>query len=482
MVSSDKVNGTGLLDTLRSLKFGILILIIIAIVAIIGTIIPQGNPEEFYREHYGFITNSLIKVFRFDTTYRSPLFIGLLILSSINLIMCSFTRFPSIFKRTFSPDVAPSPEQLAALPVTVTLRKTAIDTVAELFDNAGFSLRKIDDNRLYGEKGRAGHLGSSIVHISLLILLVGGVVSLETGRRGVIFLENGETTDAAQLPDDSTMPLGFSLKLDRFHVEFYEKFPGRPKSFVSAVTVQQPGSPSFSKDIEVNHPLMRNGFTIYQSSYGISDTTSPASSADDTVTVSVRLKAAPAEMPPITTFDMVQGELYTIPGFGDSLRIEIAEIHRDFKRAQSVSMETNPAVKIDVYVHGNLRWSVFAFERFSGLNMPMQNDIDVLFTMVTLKKAAAIPGENTEQYYTVLGVVRDKGVPVMWFGSALMIVGLFLSFYVRPKRIWVYDNKGTILIGATTKGNAESLRKFIRNIVSESKKSAKEEIHHGSND
>ena len=44
------------------------------------------------------------------------------------------------------------------------------------------------------------------------------------------------------------------------------------------------------------------------------------------------------------------------------------------------------------------------------------------------------------------------------------------------------DGWGTILIGGTTKGNAESLRKFIRNIVAESKKSASEETHDGSND
>ena len=113
--------------------------------------------------------------------------------------------------------------------------------------------------------------------------------------------------------------------------------------------------------------------------------------------------------------------------------------------------------------------SVFAFERFPGLNMPMHDDLDLLFTMEKLKKAASAAGEESEQYYTALGVVKDSGVHVMWVGSAIMILGLFLSFYVRPRRIWVYENKGTILIGATSKGNSESFRKFIRNTVAESK-------------
>ena len=286
----------------------------------------------------------------------------------------------------------------------------------------------------------------------------------------MIVLNKGETTDVAQLPDNSTMPLGFSLTLNSFHIEFYEDFTVRPKLFVSAVTVQQPGTPSFTKDIRVNHPLMRHGFTIYQSSYGTSDNSESASAADDTVTVSVKLKAAPAEMPAITSFDMIQGKVYPIPGFGDTISISATEIYRDFKRARSVSGETNPAVKLDIYVHGNLKRSVYAFERFPGLNMPMQNDIDLLFTMEKLKKVMTVASEGPEQFYTVLGVVKDKGAPVMWVGSIIMIAGLFLSFYVRPKRIWVYEDKGTILIGARSKGNSESLRKFIRNTVAESKK------------
>jgi hypothetical protein len=55
--------------------------------------------------------------------------------------------------------------------------------------------------------------------------------------------------------------LGFDLKLDRFHVGYYEG-TNRPKSYSSEVTVE--GKPY---TISMNEPLHHGGFTIYQSSY-----------------------------------------------------------------------------------------------------------------------------------------------------------------------------------------------------------------------
>ena len=53
----------------------------------------------------------------------------------------------------------------------------------------------------------------------------------------------------------------------------------------------------------------------------------------------------------------------------------------------------------------------------------------------------------------------------MWIGAILMMLGLSLSFYIRPKRIWVLEKKDTILIGAKTKGDSESIRDFINKTI-----------------
>jgi len=461
MNSSEKKYNPGLMKTLSSVQLGIIVLIAIAIVSIVGTVIPQGRSADFYQEHYGVIVNFLINVFRFDITYRSPLFIGLLCLFGLNLILCSLIKFPVRLRSTFRPDITPLAEKIANMPVNASLEKKSLDDVQKAFMKSGFPLHVVDDNRLYGEKGRLGYLGSSFVHTSLLIFLLGGLVSLVTGQRGYIVLEKGQSASDMTLFDESTVPLGFELKLDNFEVEFYKDFPGRPKSYTSFVTVKDPDTEEFNLDIRVNHPLMYNGFTIYQSSYGLSDRAQSVSAADDTALVEVRLKGIPDEVPPIVTLDMVQGKYYSVPGLGDSIKVALAELYRDFKRIQSVSGEMNPAVKVDVLENDEIKWSVYAFKNFPGMNMPMYNDLNLSFSMLEIKKG----GEKDTEYYTVLGVARDKGVPLMWVGAFLMMLGLFLSFYIRPKRIWVYDDNGRVLIGGITKGDTEPIRELMNKTV-----------------
>ena len=66
---------------------------------------------------------------------------------------------------------------------------------------------------------------------------------------------------------DESLPLGFSLKLDRFRLGFY---PGgrRPRSFESHVTVTEPSTArTQSRVISMNHPASFGAYTLYQSSY-----------------------------------------------------------------------------------------------------------------------------------------------------------------------------------------------------------------------
>lgn len=452
----DKVD-TGLIKTLSSLQFALVVLITIAVVAVIGTIIPQGRSLDFYQERYGDFVNLLIRVFRFDNTYRSPLFLGLLGLFGINLILCSLAKIPAVVRKTFKPDLNPGSDKIARLQVSVSLENSSLDNIGKAFDKAGFRLRQVNERRLFGEKGRLGYLGAYIVHLSILLFLCGGVLSLVTGFRGYIVLREGESTKTAIISEEYTIPLGFEIKLDSFDVAYYEDFPGRPKSYTSSVTVTHPDAGTFKKDIRVNNPLMLNNLTVYQSSFG----TSEPQAYDDTARIEVRLKDAPETMPPAATIGMVLNEDYTIPGLGDSLKVSLTEVHRDFKKLASVSGEENPAVRINVMIFEQMRWSVYAFKNFPGLNMPMYDDLPVVFSLLDIS-ASGTAAEEKDSYYTVLGVVSDRGIPVMWSGAICMIIGLFLSFYIRPRRIWALEKNGTILIGGTVKGDPEPFRNFVK--------------------
>lgn len=70
---------------------------------------------------------------------------------------------------------------------------------------------------------------------------------------------------------ERTIPLGFMVTLDDFEVGYY---PGgrRPRSFESRITITDPISGrKVSRLISMNHPTKYAGFTLYQSSYRITD-------------------------------------------------------------------------------------------------------------------------------------------------------------------------------------------------------------------
>ena len=317
-------------------------LIAITVVSVVGTLIPQGQSLDYYLEHYSAPISSLIRMFNLNDTYRSPLFIGLLGLFGLNLVLCSLLKFPGLLRATLNPNRTPGISMLSAMPIYTRRSGTSLQDVQTALNAQGYRLAKIGNDRLYGEKGRVGRFGASLVHLSLLVLLVGGVTSLLTGERGQIVLSPGQTIDVATLQTSEPLPLGFEITLDRFDVSFYEEFPGRPQSYSSKVTVTTPDGRSFDTDIRVNHPLMMNNLTIYQSSYGLMTDDSGVAAMDDTTMVAIKLNGAPVEMPPITLVNMVVGDRLTVPGFGDSITVELVELYRDFRAMGGQSGERNP--------------------------------------------------------------------------------------------------------------------------------------------
>jgi len=463
-----KQSGQGIFDTLRSLQFGIVTLAAIAIAAMAGTIIPQGQPWEFYHDHYNPVIVFLIEVFRLDNTYGSPLFLGLMGIFGLNLVLCTVKRFPGSLKAAFRPNFSLSRERLEQMPISFVLPNVTLIQAEASLKNEGFHVKKTGDHSLFCQKGQIGHLGSTIVHLSLLLLLAGGMASLISGKRGRIVLYPGESSSLAELPGGNKIPLGFTLRLNRFEVEYYKDFADRPKSFTSSVTVTPRAGSPFQKDIRVNHPLMLNGFTIYQSSFGVSDN-QDVPAANDTARVEIRLRGAPESMPPIAVTDMTPGGIYPVPGFEDTLQVRLLELHRNF-RIDGSPEETNPAVKLDVLVRGESRWTVYAFQKYPGLNMPMHQDILFQFGMIGLRsgESGGTTAGQTE-YYTVLGAVRDRGIPLMWSGAVIMMIGLFVSFYIRPRRLWAIEDNGGVVIGAHARGEADAFRDSLARAIRKEK-------------
>jgi cytochrome c biogenesis protein len=56
--------------------------------------------------------------------------------------------------------------------------------------------------------------------------------------------------------------------------------------------------------------------------------------------------------------------------------------------------------------------------------------------------------EIAPKYYSGLQVTKDPGVPLVWVGCVLMIIGFYLTFFLSHRRLWVRlspKGKGTLL-------------------------------------
>ena len=108
-----------------------------------------------------------------------------------------------------------------------------------------------------------------LLHASLLLILIGALLSHITARQGTLHLRQGQTANYYFPADaDRAVALPFTLRLDTFIVA-YTSGTGAPRDFESRVTVltKDEGNTAEPFSIRMNRPLSCHGYRFYQTSY-----------------------------------------------------------------------------------------------------------------------------------------------------------------------------------------------------------------------
>jgi len=90
-------------DFFCSLKLTMFLLISLAVISVIGTVIPQGIPAQEYLAQISPAKIKLYKTVGLFDMYHSWWFILLLYLLTVNLVACSIKRLPHIWKIVTQP-------------------------------------------------------------------------------------------------------------------------------------------------------------------------------------------------------------------------------------------------------------------------------------------------------------------------------------------------------------------------------------------
>ena len=233
----------------RSMRFGIILLCLIAILSVVGTAIPQGREIAWYAQTYQSFHGTLLML-KLNDVFGSWYFQLLLILLGLNLTLCSLVRI-----RAVSAAKAGEREALRRMPQSFQLDEVQQKAVQEGLRAMRCREEAEGESLVYSKNG-FGRYGSFITHLSILLTIIFGAMALYLPK----------TVDRSCLPGESVrMDDGTEIAVESFRIENSE---GR-LDFTSELTVKLPdGRESGLREIKVNHPLSFGPWKVYQQTYG----------------------------------------------------------------------------------------------------------------------------------------------------------------------------------------------------------------------
>lgn len=110
----------------------------------------------------------------------------------------------------------------------------------------------------------------SVICLGFLFILAGGFTTSFLEEEGFMEIAEGQTIERFWIEDDLSRPLGFSLTLKDFSVDFYPRHKEGMnfiKSYKTSVSIHNNDKLLEEAVIEVNKPLSFKGLDFYQYGY-----------------------------------------------------------------------------------------------------------------------------------------------------------------------------------------------------------------------
>ncbi len=405
-----------IINFFSSVKLAIFLIIIITIASFIGTLIPQLRGADEYTARYGTLSGLLIQL-ELTNLYHSWWYIALLFLFTLNILICTLTRLSFKLRRTFRPNLEFHTKTLLAAKIHEKIEKDRgleeyEEEIRRELRSRHYRIKKQKkDNDIYllARKRMLGIFGADIVHLGLLIILAGGIISGMGGFRSDINISEGQIVPV--------LNADFRLQLDKFETEYWPN--GNVKDWKSTLTVIENDSLRLTKTIEVNHPMSYKGYVFYQSSYGW-DWKNP--------TFEIR---ATKKFDPATSKDAYLRLAETAVWEEEGLEFKVLQFVPDFiidgKQVRTRSLEpNNPAAFLEAYRGGELISSGWVFAKFPDFSqMHSAEEADYKFEFKDVQAGQ----------YSGIQMSKDPGVNFIWGGCTIVMIGLFLAFYWPPRDI-----------------------------------------------
>ncbi len=495
--------------TLTSVRFAVFFIATLALFGLLGVLIPQvpeamrGNDAaisvwvEHERGTFGPLTTPMYRFGLFEV-FHARWFLFALGFLVLNVSVCTFNRWSPTFRNVFRPPVnvpdsfyerAHNRVALPAVEPPVlheALRRMRFRTRTDQRDGATY---------VFADRYPWAQLATFVSHMALILFIAGGIVTWATGFTSEIFAGTGTVTPVFAVKNPNQLQVRIDDAVGRYGPA------GNALDFRTQLTIFKNGREVASGTTTVNDPFKYDGYRFHQVAFFASgaqlvvrDLSTGNTVFDETFALQDTI-AAPVvtisdstgkqlfagQVVPTDFLATASGSLVSLPGSGRVVWVGLTT--QDNKTWQAVVFDpaagdTGAQLRLPENGDGSVSGlkvhfdSVASVPSLNGVTVPgsdvpllaqlsqASDGADALVLTGAGRPAMALesgkPVTDGGYQYVFMGtrtfagiaVKKDDGAWFIWAATAMLVIGLAITFYVPRRRLWIKLTDGATLVAA----------------------------------
>jgi cytochrome c biogenesis protein len=390
-----------------NILFAVSLFAVWGVLTLIGVIVDQNKGDDFYWQNYSPLLARIVLRLHMDNIYHSPAYIGIIGLILISMTVATFRRvIPARL-----PALRPVKIDKIPLHASVSVEGDEADVrerVQRFFAQRGWQIRKREfggEEWSFIDKHNWARRGVLVAHVGFVIIAAGTTIYWASGFSGQFTVLSGTTGTIPQT--GATIALkqfGYSIQ----PVVTKSGIVYQPIDYVSNAIVTGKDGVPHQAVIRVNQPYDVDGVKVYQATYGFG--------------ITFVLTKDGKQIPGPPTTPLLEGAAFDIPGTTRAIEYTsfVGTMDRKTGEASNDPRPNDPGVVL---------------EAFDG-NAPLGSVLVPLGKPLDLGAGFAL----TPTKYTLYSGFQyryDPGISLVLIGAIVLVLGLCISFYLTPARLYV---------------------------------------------